>query len=257
MLDKQKREGLLFDDDEFSYSKRYFEALQLLRISREWIEETQIDLHSWIDRMLEQNFGLDSVDMVSLQRRHEEKCKSLLRQIEEKRIMVTSLRDGVTRPCLLQGHMLTPLQLYNATAVREARTGTKLADINTRLARTVLIFTVMTILYLPATFVTVCANHTYTHHFNFLPFTKFILLELLRDAFVRQRNTCRYTACIWHRVLNYSICYLRHRRSGILLVHGSRAETKTENERKSGRESKSGLFKRIPAHPRHSKQSNL
>ncbi|KAN0102633.1 hypothetical protein V8E51_010946 [Hyaloscypha variabilis] len=150
ILTPMKREEMMFDNDPFPRSDLYFTVLQLLRISADWISESLKDLESLAEAsqimceiftkspdkrrgrqdpvtvsvrtVLEQNWK----NVISHQK---SLAKPLLERIEKKTEEVKSLRDG----------------LFNATAVREASRASKLNHY-------ILVFTVMTILYLPLSF---------------------------------------------------------------------------------------------------------
>jgi hypothetical protein len=166
----------MFDDKDFSKSKLYFKTIQLCRVFSNWIEETKYDLQLSHDKFVdphsrgpEGDFGEVSFEW---KRRIEEPLRQLsllLEQVKRKREEVQSLRDGVSylkylkfvfisRPILL-----TFIKLFNATAVREASKSTDLADISTRQNQYLFVFTLLTVIYLPLSFVVVRYRHIRLH----------------------------------------------------------------------------------------------
>ncbi|KAI1172401.1 hypothetical protein F4777DRAFT_516376 [Nemania sp. FL0916] len=174
-LNPEKLKELMFDDN-FGRSQQYFTILQTLRIFGEWVRTVSDDLRGLDDLFLKEgDFPLlfmspeESQTLKSnwesvrkTQKRAEENLMSrILNKTEE----VKSLRDG----------------LFNASSLREARESAKIAkqsselakqsaemtEISLRMAnessdmakrslimgRYVLIFTVVTVLYLPPSFI--------------------------------------------------------------------------------------------------------
>jgi hypothetical protein len=100
-------------DDEFKRSELYFGALQLLRVSSDWIEETMEDLkssHMSCIEGLETTRGFITNDCElrdediklldsawqKLRNKKGDDYKTLLQRIKRKRKEVESLRDGVS-----------------------------------------------------------------------------------------------------------------------------------------------------------------
>ncbi|KAM7208191.1 hypothetical protein V8F20_001471 [Naviculisporaceae sp. PSN 640] len=127
-------ENFMFDNS-FQKSRVYFQALQALRIFSESIQETGRHLHllsahlessprQWLgDENIQNNWKI----VTSFQAEAEER---LLRRIGEKTEEIKSLRDG----------------LFNATSLLEASR-------STTMNRYVIIFTIVTVIYLPPSFV--------------------------------------------------------------------------------------------------------
>jgi hypothetical protein len=162
---------LMFDDS-LNKSTRYFVVLQMLRIMGEWIGEALRDVeqqkHLWFkhrqlrkfrneqgdiviaeqDLNLEENcIGANWEALISFQQSQE---RLLLNRVDRKTEEVKSLRDGVrcsrVRPSLQRLTFLK--QLFNATSVREAQKSTAISQY-------LFMFTVITIFYLPLSFVAV------------------------------------------------------------------------------------------------------
>ncbi|KAK4200949.1 hypothetical protein QBC40DRAFT_306385 [Triangularia verruculosa] len=147
ILDDEASSRLMFDTS-FERSRVYFKTLQMLRIFADAIRETGRDLQELDpEKLIQGNFRRAGYDvhyfmrqepledkalwnnwkiLLKSQQRAEEK---LLRRITEKTEEITSLRDG----------------LFNATSLREASR-------STTMNRYVIVFTIMTVLYLPPSF---------------------------------------------------------------------------------------------------------
>ncbi|KAK8023951.1 hypothetical protein PG993_012017 [Apiospora rasikravindrae] len=161
VFDSKKRASLMFEtssDSSFQSSDRYFFVTELLRISTEWIKETGSDLkipqsttNSATDSAIlfllplaPRNYDGEHPSAASWKacsdvinhnwtivfQEYDKYEKDLLDRIERKTQEVKSLRDG----------------LFSATSVREATKGTNINEY-------ILVFTVMTITYLPLGFV--------------------------------------------------------------------------------------------------------
>ncbi|PVH71384.1 hypothetical protein DL98DRAFT_371537, partial [Cadophora sp. DSE1049] len=128
---------LMFDNNSLSRSELffYFTTLQLLRISSEWIRGGMEDLKSLAEASAWYYKGLPDSD--GPKRSHDDPTSlNVSRVLEQnwknKTEEVKSLRDG----------------LFNATAVREASR-------RSTLNHYILVFTVVTIVYLPLSFTAV------------------------------------------------------------------------------------------------------
>ncbi|KAK6841174.1 hypothetical protein PG987_002034 [Apiospora arundinis] len=146
ILDPTTRMHLMFEstsNSKFEQSETYFFVIQLLRIASDWITEATVDLEilrANIHKDLKMNYLIipdKKVGYALIEARWKDilgvvgKYKDgLLETIEKKREEVYSLREA----------------LFNATSVREATKGTHINEY-------ILVFTVMTILYLPLGFV--------------------------------------------------------------------------------------------------------
>ncbi|KAL5314955.1 hypothetical protein ACEPPN_017605 [Leptodophora sp. 'Broadleaf-Isolate-01'] len=143
LLDEKTGHELMFDDNEFKRSKLYFTIQQLCRMFKRYVEETQSDLEDLREGFFKQwdkeknDFEMRD-DLRYLEHYWTEvmvepkiKLESILTRIKNKQEDVESLRDG----------------LFNATSVREASRG---LEINQYL----FVFTIMTVIYLPLSFVT-------------------------------------------------------------------------------------------------------
>ncbi|KAK7989952.1 carbohydrate-binding module family 50 protein [Apiospora arundinis] len=138
IFDPTTRLHLMFEsssNSKFEQSETYFFVIELLRIASDWISEAVADLdtlRAWTDRIAYGHEDIDSlietkwVEILDVARKKE---ADLLARIEKKRLEVYSLRDG----------------LFNATSVRESTKGTHINEY-------ILVFTVMTVLYLPLGF---------------------------------------------------------------------------------------------------------
>ncbi|KAK8035744.1 hypothetical protein PG991_001817 [Apiospora marii] len=138
IFDPTTRMHLMFEsssNSKFEQSETYFFVIELLRIASDWITEAVTDLHTlrtWTTRLVS---GPDDItalieakweEVFDVAKKHE---ANLLARIEKQRLEVYSLRDG----------------LFNATSVRESTKGTHINEY-------ILVFTVMTVLYLPLGF---------------------------------------------------------------------------------------------------------
>ncbi|CAI6340025.1 unnamed protein product [Periconia digitata] len=169
ILDPDSRERHMYDDEKLQQSALYFSLLQLLRIFSESIERNVSDLENLVgksqtnlkeravwyyQRSDEINREIATItqnwDVVLY--RHKKAADALLARILRKTDDIKSLQDGVSwlsdsRPKVVASSQdLTRNQLFSALSVKEA---IKSTDINHYL----LIFTVVTILYLPPAFV--------------------------------------------------------------------------------------------------------
>ncbi|KAK4116135.1 hypothetical protein N656DRAFT_227040 [Canariomyces notabilis] len=149
----------MVDSSAFELSEFYFAIEQLLRIAADWIQESMDDLQSVYVRILERCFSAERRNTVSGTKitfiplypaaqeaalavfhqnwkrvlSHQQRLgNNLLSRIAKKREEVKSLRDG----------------LFNATSVSEA---TKSSQLN----HYILAFTVVTIFYLPLSFIAI------------------------------------------------------------------------------------------------------
>ncbi|KAK0652517.1 hypothetical protein B0T16DRAFT_387769 [Cercophora newfieldiana] len=144
-MEDEKREKLMFDSS-FERSRTYFQTLQVLRIFSQTIKSARNSIRtlapdylpkthsprSWIARPLihpSSNPTEDKILMANwkiLWDFYVESEKQLLQRVTEKTEEVKSLRDG----------------LFNATSLREASR-------STTMNRYVIVFTIVTVLYLP------------------------------------------------------------------------------------------------------------
>ncbi|KAL4860399.1 hypothetical protein BDV12DRAFT_205111 [Aspergillus spectabilis] len=125
-LTKEWVENHMFDDS-FQMTARYFAILQLLRIIPTWIDNTSKDVDSLCDCR-----GVEGV-MKNTEKLRSQKDKlvdELKTRIEQKVDEIESLRDGI----------------FNATSLKEASTSRVMSSY-------LFIFTIMTIFYLPLSFV--------------------------------------------------------------------------------------------------------
>ncbi|KAI1114294.1 hypothetical protein F5Y14DRAFT_415315 [Nemania sp. NC0429] len=146
VLKRELRRGLMYDDEQLSQSEIYFSLLQLLRVFDETITQGERDLQLLADTccsILEINlrhFHEDdegeaaAVSIVAenwkmITSSHTKRTRELLERMSRKTEDLKSLRDG----------------LFNTQSVRETTKGA-------RVNQYILIFTVVTILYLPPTF---------------------------------------------------------------------------------------------------------
>ncbi|KAI0885841.1 uncharacterized protein GGS22DRAFT_179533 [Annulohypoxylon maeteangense] len=147
-----KRDGAAMFDSSFERSKLYFTVLQTLRVFSEWIQESEREL-----QQLKQNFDVNiqsnaarrgsvasnhgtaspvmfmkEIDEAweELLATHDSSSKYLLDRIGKKEVEIKSFRDG----------------LFSATSVREASRATALNQY-------ILVFTIVTIFYLPLSYV--------------------------------------------------------------------------------------------------------
>ncbi|KAI1373871.1 hypothetical protein F4677DRAFT_447842 [Hypoxylon crocopeplum] len=153
ILDREQRRKLMYDGTGFQLSEFYFALIQILRIASDWIQESITDLRRLVDQMeelyytphdsFEATFLPDSPEaqalsikvfkqnwesVISKQRLISE---DLLTCISKKQEEVKSLRDA----------------LLSGTTINES---TKSSQLN----HYILVFTIVTIFYLPLSFVT-------------------------------------------------------------------------------------------------------
>ncbi|KAI1452189.1 hypothetical protein F4805DRAFT_471046 [Annulohypoxylon moriforme] len=147
-----KQDGAAMFDSTFERSKLYFTVLQILRVFSEWIQESErelqqlrrdfdVNIQSTTARRgsIASNHGtappamfMKEIDeaweeLIAL---HNSSSKSLLDRIEKKEMEIKSFRDG----------------LFSATSVREASRATALNQY-------ILVFTMVTIFFLPLSYV--------------------------------------------------------------------------------------------------------
>lgn len=160
----------MYDDTKLQRSAFYFSLLQLLRIFSVLINQTTADMESLAREHLKK---LDDVRIgwgvyvgttwefakeapviqqnwdavLALQR---QAGSSLVDRISRKVDEIESLRDGVSPVSLnsTRRNANTPCQLFNAQSVKEAVTGTQINQY-------LLVFTIVTLVYLPPTFICV------------------------------------------------------------------------------------------------------
>ncbi|KAL3442406.1 hypothetical protein BJX65DRAFT_286918 [Aspergillus insuetus] len=146
-MTREKRQALMFDDD-FSKSDQYFAVLQTLHMCTDWITGTLRDFRELCQKFepildhTPDNIRVDKEALAALcdavVADSELNFQPLLDRIERKVEEVKGLRDG----------------LFNATSVKEASKGTRLAEDSRQQNRYILVFTVATVFYLPMGFVT-------------------------------------------------------------------------------------------------------
>ncbi|RBA10306.1 hypothetical protein FPRO05_06242 [Fusarium proliferatum] len=134
-LDSLERVEELMFDNSFKRSKDYFVALQILRITDEWLDEVQLTVEDmfkdpvllkasmWADRL-----GSDRSFEVAI-RYVNEHATATKSRVRKKHDEINSLRDG----------------LFNATSLRES---TKAMALN----QAIYVFTVVTVLFTPVSF---------------------------------------------------------------------------------------------------------
>lgn len=161
-------------DSTFERSKLYFTVLQTLRIFTEWIQESEREV-----QQLKRDFDLNIQSHTSrhgstasscvssppdnfmneideawdeLVNMHGSSSKYLLDRIEKKEVEIKSFRDGVRSDhphhVAKEGLANNIIQLFSATSVREASRATVLNQY-------IFVFTVVTIFYLPLSYVSV------------------------------------------------------------------------------------------------------
>ncbi|KAI0102748.1 hypothetical protein GGR51DRAFT_526107 [Nemania sp. FL0031] len=147
-LDPNEIDKWMFDETGFERSKLYVTVLQVLRIFSEYIPAVSDDLRS-LDRLFlqEEDFPMTNMTPEELRmmrsnwksvKEFQKKAEDiLLGRISQKTEEVKSLRDG----------------LFNASSLREANNSSREARRATSMGRYVLVFTVVTILYLPPSFI--------------------------------------------------------------------------------------------------------
>ncbi|KAL2814883.1 hypothetical protein BDW59DRAFT_167024 [Aspergillus cavernicola] len=125
-LTKEWVEDHMFDDS-FQMTARYFSVLQLLRIIPTWIDNSSNDVDSLCDCR-----SVNGVmkNMETLRGQKNKLVDELKTRIEQKVDEIESLRDGI----------------FNATSLKEASTSRVMSSY-------LFIFTIMTIFYLPLSFV--------------------------------------------------------------------------------------------------------
>ena len=98
-FDSEMRQGILFEDRNFSNSKRYFWALQSLRLFAEHIEGTLRSIPNiFVSIGLSDSSMKDYEAMKDELKKMQERFGELRDRIERKRQGIQSLRDGVCRP---------------------------------------------------------------------------------------------------------------------------------------------------------------
>ena len=179
-MDANAKDTMMFDAS-FRRSRFYFEAIQLLRIFSDMIRETGRDLQTMISdprMMMTRSYRESGYDrftetpaedskkviranweLVEAQQKAAE--RRLLVRIAERSGDIQSLRDGVSFICsfhrkdwnmggCLGSNMITNVtgKLFNATALLEASR-------STAMSRYVFAFTIVTVVFLPPSFIAV------------------------------------------------------------------------------------------------------
>ncbi|KAI1736129.1 hypothetical protein F4680DRAFT_433512 [Xylaria scruposa] len=146
-LDPNEINTWMFDDN-FERSRLYFNILQFLRIFGEWIGTVSDDLRPLDDLFLKRtDFPMREMRQDELQalrsnwklvrETQETAQKNLMDRVLNKTEEIKSLRDG----------------LFNTSSLREAKESSRQANRSSEMSRYVLIFTVVTVLYLPPSFI--------------------------------------------------------------------------------------------------------
>ena len=95
-FDSEMRQGYLFEDRNFSKSKRYFWALQSLRLFTEHLEGTLRSIPNLFLSIRLADSSLDDYETVKcVLEKYEKQFGELRDRIERKRQGIESLRDGV------------------------------------------------------------------------------------------------------------------------------------------------------------------
>ena len=95
-FDSEMRQGILFEDRNFSNSKRYFWALQSLRLFAEHIEGTLRSISNiFVSIDLADSSFEDDENVKRLSEGIQNRFRELRDRIERKRQGIESLRDGV------------------------------------------------------------------------------------------------------------------------------------------------------------------
>jgi len=154
---------ILFDDS-FDRSRLYFLVLEMLRVSRGWVDKTIQDwdvlYQQWI-REVRPSEVFDEADLQATEHAWgivtamvQAEGKLLKDLMDRKSEEVKSLRDGVRSSSVLfllarsTYTLVVTSQLFNATSLREATKGIELN-------RAVYVFTVITVIYTPISFLAV------------------------------------------------------------------------------------------------------
>lgn len=156
MFNRETRDNLLFEDDEFTYSRRYFWATQTLAVMNDNIqaminaykdtftEDVWTGEHKFIwpgKKDQSSRYANWRKRMRNLKKLFEieiEKLESILAMNAQEIKDLKSLRD----------------QLFSGTSVRESREALKQAEITVQQNRNIKLLTLVTIFFLPLTFVT-------------------------------------------------------------------------------------------------------
>ncbi|KAK0631578.1 hypothetical protein B0T14DRAFT_417618 [Immersiella caudata] len=144
IVNYDKRDKFMFDSG-FQRSRVYFETLQLLRIFTRTIRLTRQDLLSMAPdqmppcmppaRVIPNEDEIMMANWKILWSSYTDLEEKLLKRIAEKKEEIQSLRDG----------------LFNATSLREASR-------STAMNRYIIVFTIVTVLYLPPTLIAVSSS---------------------------------------------------------------------------------------------------
>ena len=98
-FDSEIRQGILFEDRNFSNSKRYFWALQSLRLFAEHIEGTLRSIPNiFVSIRISDSSSKDYEAMEDGLKEMQERFEELRDRIERKSQGIQSLRDGVCQP---------------------------------------------------------------------------------------------------------------------------------------------------------------
>jgi CorA-like Mg2+ transporter protein len=156
MFNRETRDNLLFEDDQFTYSRRYFWATQTLAVMNDNIqaminaykdtftEDVWTGEHKYIwpgKRDQSSRYANWRKRMANLRKLFEveiEKLENILAMNAQEIKDLKSLRD----------------QLFSGTSVRESREALKQAEITVQQNRNIKLLTLVTIFFLPLTFVT-------------------------------------------------------------------------------------------------------
>lgn len=170
---------MMYDDRHGVEARKYFQLLQLLRIMPLWMKETKLDLEKLRTRYYH---GISDFESIQLKRniprsqRAMAQSAEIVRQnwenlledfgqfenklqsrIDAKNDEIRGLQDGVCSQDPLKTMALTVKQHFNALNVETARKSTSMN-------RYIIVFTVVTIFYLPLGFVTVSYRRPQSGH---------------------------------------------------------------------------------------------
>lgn len=157
MFDGELRDKLLFEDEDFTYSRRYFWGYQTLGLMRDGIkaiidayEDTFTDevwegRHKTLWPMIDENSSRNDywrTRMSKLKKEFETIIKDLKKlqdENDDRRKEIRTLRD----------------QLFSGTSVQESRKSVELSAVTILQGHNIKLLTLVSIFFLPLTFVTV------------------------------------------------------------------------------------------------------